>query len=78
MPVMDGYAATKKLRDTNYAIPIIALTAHAMAEERAKCLGAGCTDYLSKPIDLPQLAHKIGLHVFPAGNSKKSHSPLDK
>ncbi|MFO8020892.1 MAG: response regulator, partial [Perlabentimonas sp.] len=50
MPVMDGIEATKIIRSTNTDVPIVALTAYAMAGDKKKCIDAGCSAYVSKPV----------------------------
>jgi len=52
---MDGYTATSKLRAEGYQGVIIALTAHAMREDRERCLRVGCDEYAAKPVDMPAL-----------------------
>ncbi len=61
LPVLDGWEATTQIKSAaeTSAIPVIALTAHAMPADRDRALAAGCDDYDSKPIELPRLLQKI-------------------
>lgn len=73
MPVMDGWEASRRIKADPLirAIPIIALTAHAMAGDRDKILAAGCDDYDTKPIEFDRLLEKITTLLQKCG---KSHS----
>ncbi len=61
LPVIDGWEATRRIKasEATKAIPVIALTAHAMVGSQEQALGAGCDDFDTKPIDLPRLLGKI-------------------
>jgi two-component system, cell cycle response regulator DivK len=61
LPVLDGWEATRQLKATpeTQHIPVIALTAHAMAGDREKCFAAGCDEYDTKPVEFPRLLGKI-------------------
>jgi two-component system cell cycle response regulator DivK len=61
LPVIDGWEVTRQLRvaPKTAAIPIIALSAHAMPEDRERALAAGCNDFIAKPVDFPRLIDRI-------------------
>jgi signal transduction histidine kinase/ActR/RegA family two-component response regulator len=59
LPVMSGFEATRRIKEFNKNLPVIAVTANAMAEEKKKCFEAGCDDYVSKPIDVNHLLSLI-------------------
>jgi len=62
---MDGYEAARRIVDLAPGLPIVGQTAHALAEDRARCLAAGMVDYIAKPIELEKLAEVILRHTQP-------------
>jgi signal transduction histidine kinase/DNA-binding NarL/FixJ family response regulator len=85
MPVMDGYTASRRIREQGFQGPIIALTAHAMKGDREKCERAGCSGYLSKPVNIDELIatvrHSLGGKGTPSSAAKyidKSPAPQRK
>ena len=61
LPVLDGWEATRRVKadPSTAGIPVIALTAHAMAQDREDAMAAGCDDFDTKPVELPRLLEKI-------------------
>ncbi len=72
MPIMDGYEATTELRRLGYAGWIVALTAHAMAHDRQKCLDVGCNDYASKPIQRQEFFATLAKYIGQGTPAEKS------
>ncbi len=72
MPVMDGFATAREIRARGRAdLPIIAITAHAFATDRERCLAAGMNDYLAKPVTLKVLGEMVSRWVGPSGDTPR-------
>jgi CheY-like chemotaxis protein len=71
LPVIDGWEASRRLKGApeTSGIPIIALTAHALASDRDKAFEAGCNDYDTKPVELPRLLEKIDQQLKPGNDA---------
>jgi two-component system cell cycle response regulator DivK len=71
LPVMDGWEATRRVKadPTTKSIPVIALTANALVEDRERAMAAGCDDFDTKPVELPRLLEKIRTHLSGKGGA---------
>ena len=63
MPLVDGYEATRRLRQAGVKTPIVAITAHTLESDRQECLGAGCDDYIKKPVRRDVLIQRVATHL---------------
>lgn len=63
IPIKDGWTATFEIKQANNALPVIALTAHALAGDKEKALAVGCDDYATKPVDFQLLITTIEKHL---------------
>ena len=75
MPVMDGYEATRRIRAMTDTLPIIGVTAHAMADERDRCLAAGMVAHIAKPIDVDELVATVMRHTSAPGLARVPPEP---
>ncbi|MBN2021839.1 MAG: response regulator [Pirellulales bacterium] len=76
MPVLDGFGATRRLRDADYDGAIVALTANAMAGDRERCVEAGCNDFVPKPIDRAELLATVARYLVAEGKPVSAgHAP---
>ena len=79
LPGLDGWQAAQRLREAKFEAPNIALTAHAMAEDRERALSAGCSDYLTKPVNFTDLVESIERFAEKTSHSiKKTHQAVEK
>lgn len=77
LPIIDGWEATRRIKshDETKHIPVIALTAHAMDDDRHRALDAGCDDYDSKPVDLSRLLNKINALLSSSLTADSNNTP---
>ncbi len=78
LPLLDGWEATRRIRATNQSIPIIALTAHAMASDAQKSKEVGCDDYDTKPVELARLLAKMEALLRKSSNPAGATPPMQK
>jgi CheY-like chemotaxis protein len=74
LPVLSGWQATQQIKagSSTHAIPVIALTAYAMAEDRERAFAVGCDDYETKPVNFPQLKAKIRTLIGASGKEQSA------